>query len=190
MKIAHIAGSPRKKGNSIQIAERILETVGKKKGAKISQYHLNSMDYKGCQGCYACKSTTDKCVLKDDLTDFLDNCYDTDVLVVSSPVYFGEISGQLKTAFDRFYSFAKPDYLTNPSPCRLPRGKKLVYIQTQGADKDQYRGLYEKYVELFKLFGCDESHVIRACNEINPKKIKSMDAIMNKADKIAEKIMM
>ncbi|MBU1344411.1 MAG: flavodoxin family protein [Proteobacteria bacterium] len=188
MKIVHIAGSPRKKGNSMQIAERIL-TMAQEKGARILNYHLNSMSYKGCQGCYSCKGKTDRCVLKDDLTGLLDNLYDTDVFIVSSPVYFGEITGQLKTAFDRFFSFAKPDYITNPDPCRLPRGKKLVYIQTQGADQEQYKDLSEKYVTYFTLFGCDETHTIRACGAVNPADTKAMDAIMHKADEIAEKIM-
>jgi len=44
----------------------------------------------------ACKTKLDNCALEDDLTEVLDAVRETDVLVLASPVYYGDLSSQLK----------------------------------------------------------------------------------------------
>jgi multimeric flavodoxin WrbA len=78
-----------------------------------------------------CKTKLDRCVLKDDLSEVLDAVRETDILVMATPVYYGEVSSQLKGFIDRTFSFLVPDYTTNPNPSRLQSNKKLVFIQTQ-----------------------------------------------------------
>ena len=41
-------------------------------GAAVTTYELNKLSYRGCQGCYACKSTHDHCIVQDDLTEVLE----------------------------------------------------------------------------------------------------------------------
>ena len=127
MEIVCILGSPRQKGYSSVIAKRFCDTA-EKRGANIRYFKLDELTYKGCKGCMSCKTKLEKCAIKDDLTMVLDAIWEADVLLLTSPVYFGMISGQLKCLIDRMYSFYKPDYISNPVPSRLPKDKKGVFI--------------------------------------------------------------
>lgn len=53
-----------------------------------------------CVGCFSCQSTG-KCVLKDDVSPILEKVRSSDVIVFATPVYYYEMSGQLKTLLDR-----------------------------------------------------------------------------------------
>ncbi len=164
MKITHISGSPRKKSNSRNIAEQFIYKAVEK-GAESTSYILNDMDIKGCQGCYACKKGKEMCILKDDITPVLSEIYETDILLISTPVYFYDLPGQLKCFVDRMYSFAKEDWQTNPAPSRLPSGKKVVFVQTQGAGEGLHDEIFGKYDAIFKMFaGFEECFVIRGYN--------------------------
>jgi multimeric flavodoxin WrbA len=186
MKITHIAASPRIKSTSTKIAKRFCDT-GSKQGADVTSYSLGKMNYKGCQGCNSCKQGKDRCVLKDDLTPVLEALYETDVLVVSTPVYFWDVPGQLKCLIDRLYSVAKEDWETNPEPLRLPKGKKVVFIQTQKAEEDKHLDVYEKYATFFKLASW-ETHLLRACNGLLPEELRDHTEIMKQTDALAEKL--
>lgn len=163
MKIVCLLGSPRKKGNSSAIARRFLDRA-KALGAETESFHLNSLSYRGCQSCYACKTKLDQCVLKDDLSPVLEAVKEADVLVMATPTYYGDLSGQMKCFVDRTYSYLKPDYLTNSQPSRLAPGKKLLFIITQGAaDETMFDQVFQRYDRFFKWYGFAESRLIRAC---------------------------
>ncbi len=187
MKIMHVAGSPRKTGNSMTLANRFIDKA-EDRGGDVKTYFLNQMNYRGCQGCYQCKTETEKCVLKDDLTEVLDNLWDTDLLLISTPVYFGDLSAQLKGFIDRLFSFAKSDYLTNPNPIRLPKGKKLVFIQIQNADKESHKDIYEKYLYYFEFMGFVEPQLVHAYGIIQPDEIESLSEFTDQVDSAVEKI--
>jgi multimeric flavodoxin WrbA len=163
MKIACVLGSPRVKGNSATIARRFLDTA-EALGAETETFSLNKLSYRGCQACYACKTRLDRCILKDDLSPVLDAVKAADVLVLATPTYYGDITGQLKCFTDRTYSFLKPDYLTNSQPSRLTAGKKLLFIITQGhPDEAMFNHVFPLYDQFFKWYGYAESRLIRAC---------------------------
>jgi multimeric flavodoxin WrbA len=53
----------------------------------------------------------------------------TDFLALVTPIYFADITGQLKAFVDRCYSFLKPfDNKTGPDAIRIPTSKKMVLI--------------------------------------------------------------
>jgi multimeric flavodoxin WrbA len=162
MDIVCVLGSPRHDGNSTTIANRFIETAGGL-GAHIRAFELNRLSYRGCQGCCACKTKLDSCALKDDLTEVLEAIKEADALVLSSPVYFSDIPGQVKSFIDRTYSYLKPNYITDPTPSRVPRGKKALLILTQGAPEDMMsdvRGRYEFHMRF--AMAMEQIHVIRA----------------------------
>ena len=86
MKILCLLGSPREKGNSATIANRFC-TTAERLGAEVRTFVLNKLQFRGCQGCMACKTKLDRCVLEDDLAEVLDSIRDADVLVLATPVY-------------------------------------------------------------------------------------------------------
>ena len=96
MKVTCLLGSPREKGNSAALAKKFCKTA-ESLGASIRTVSLNTLNFRGCQGCMACKTKLDKCALEDDLTEVLEAIRETDVLVLASPVYYWDVSSQLKT---------------------------------------------------------------------------------------------
>ena len=163
MKIVCLKGSPRKGGNSSTIADRLMSTAAAS-GAEARTFELNSLKYRGCQGCYACKKDLDRCILDDDLTTVLEAVREANIVALASPVYYGDISGQLKCFLDRTFSYLVPDYVTSKNPSRLAPGKRLVFILTQGnPDPKLFDDVYPRYDKFLKWFGFAESRLIRAC---------------------------
>lgn len=163
MKILCILGSPRSKGNSAAIAHKFIETA-QSLGADVRTFELNKMNYKGCQGCGSCKTKTEKCAVKDDLTAVLDAIPEADVIMITSPVYYQEVSGQVKCFIDRLYSFMPPNYLQPGSKSRCPAGKKVVLITAQGAPEGAIQELPQRYSRIFQnVLGAGEVKILRAC---------------------------
>jgi multimeric flavodoxin WrbA len=188
MKVLCLLGSPRKKSNSSTIATRFADTA-EKLGAEVKTYTLNDLKYRGCQACMACKKKLEKCALKDDLAEVLAAVQESDVLVMASPVYFGEVSSQLKAFIDRLFSFLKPDYLTNPNPVRLPPGKKLVFALAQGeADEQLFSHIFPNYDYFMKWYGFNESYLVRACGVREAGDIDNRQDILTLAEETARKV--
>lgn len=189
MKIIAVLGSPRASGNSAFIANRFLQAA-RKLGADTQSFALNTLKYRGCQACMACKKSSDKCVLKDDLTDVLDAVQSADVLVMASPVYFGDLTGQMKTFFDRTYAYFTPDYLQpDKKRSRLAEGKKLVFVLTQGMPDEKYfADVFPRYSMFLKLYGFGEMHLIRACGLGNSDDASKRQDLLKLADETAAKV--
>jgi multimeric flavodoxin WrbA len=168
MKIVSLLGSPRSNGNSTAIARRFTETA-ESLGAETKTFELNRLTYRGCQGCYACKTKLDTCVVEDDLTEVLEAVKEADVLLLASPVYYGDVTAQLKGFLDRTFSYLVPDYFVNPQPSRLIPGKKLVFVSVQGhPDQEKFGDVFPRYDSFLRWYGFGESRLIRACG-LTPK---------------------
>jgi multimeric flavodoxin WrbA len=189
MKIVNLLGSPRPKGNSAAMAGKFCETA-QGLGAEVTTFALNKLKYRGCQACMTCKTKLEKCVLKDDLEEVLDAVRDAEVLVLATPIYYSDISSQLKAFIDRTYSYLVPDYMTNPAPCRLSPGKKLVFIEAQGhSDESLFADVFPKYDSIFKWYGFSDSYRIRACGVFQKGEVETREDIIKLAEETARKIM-
>jgi len=186
MKIVCLLASPRPRGNSAAIAGRFCDRA-EKNGAAIQRFSLNKLTYRGCQACMTCKTKLDRCVLKDDLAEVLDAIRDADVLVMATPVYFGEVSSQLKGFIDRTFSYLVPDYTTNAAPSRLKPGKRMVWIQTQGQpDAKQFADVFPRYDYFFKWYGFTNNLLIRGCGLMDAGDALQRSDILEAADKTAD----
>ena len=189
MKIVCLLGSPRPKGNSSTLARRFCNQA-RKLGGRIQIIHLNKLTYRGCQACMACKAKLDKCILKDDLEKVLESVRGADVLVMASPIYYGEVASQMKAFIDRTYSFLNADFVTNPNPSRLQPGKKLVFILTQGQPDDrQFDDVFPRYDSFFKWYGYEESYLIRACGVMDIGDVEAHREALLLAAETADKVM-
>ncbi|HLO26466.1 MAG TPA: flavodoxin family protein [Geobacteraceae bacterium] len=188
MKIVCLLGSPRSGGNSSAIAHRFLDTAASL-GAATRTFELNRLNYRGCQGCYACKTRLDRCILDDDLAEVLRSVQEADVLVLATPVYYGDVTGQLKCFIDRTFSYLVPNYVANPQPSRLTPGKKLVFVLSQGnPDEKLFADIFPRYANFFKWLGFTESRLVRACG-IGPATVDAVpEAALNNAEETARKI--
>ena len=188
MKIVCLLGSPREKGNSATIAKRFCDSA-ERLGAEIRTFTLNKLQYRGCQGCMVCKTRLDRCALEDDLTEVLEAVRETDVLVLATPVYYCDVTSQLKAFLDRTYSYRVPDFLTNPNKSRLAPGKKLVFIQVQGQpDQSQFTDVFPKFDSIFKSHRFSETHLIRACGVLALGEIEAHEDVLRLAETTAERL--
>ncbi len=183
MKIVAIWGSPRSKSNSSGLAGKILEKA-KDLGAETEVFALNKLHYKGCQACETCKTKLDHCVLKDDLTQILEAIHTADAVVMASPNYFGEVSGQFKSFFDRTYSFLNPDFT-----CRLNPGKSSVFVFSQGqTNLNLYADVYPRYEMWLKRFGFANNYLLRMNGPRPAGSISERQDLITEAEKIAESL--
>ncbi|MFZ5951130.1 MAG: flavodoxin family protein [Candidatus Rifleibacteriota bacterium] len=187
MKVLAILGSPRKNGNSGFLAETFVEQA-KKKGADTCSFYLEGMSYKGCKACGACKKGSDRCVIKDDLTEVLDEMHAADVIIYAVPNYFADLSGQFKLFLDRTYSLLTPQFMEGENRSRLSAGKHLVFIFTQGAPEQAFKDIPEKYSHLKDYFNFASFNVIRGCGLFAPDQAKGRTDLIEQVEKLAEKL--
>jgi len=189
MKAVCILGSPRPKGNSTIIARYFCNRI-ESHGAEVQTFTLNRLSYQGCQACMVCKTKLDRCVLADDLTPVLDAVREADLLVMATPVYFGDITSQLKGFIDRMYSFFTPDYRTSVVKSRLAPGKKLVFIQVQGRpDESKFADIFSRYGEFWDWYEMNERYQIRSWGVRELGEIAKDKEVFKKAENIAARIM-
>jgi len=188
MKIVSLLGSPRSMSNSSAIAHHFLKTAAEL-GAETRSFELNRLSYRGCQGCYACKTTIERCVLQDDLAQVLAAVAEADLLLLATPVYYGEVTSQLKGFMDRTFSFLVPDYRSNPQPSRLTP-KKLVFVQTQGnPDEELFADIFPRYEKFLRWEGFGDAKLIRACG-IGPGSLDQVpEAVLRLAEETARQLM-
>lgn len=176
MKIVAVLGSPRPQGNSAGLARALL-AAAREQGAEVQEFTLNKLDFRGCQGCLTCKTKSDTCVLEDDLAAVLQAVKEADVLVLASPVYFGDLSGQLKCFFDRTYSLINPDFSS-----RLPAGKKAVLVLVQGMpEQAQFADIFPRYERWLKIYGFDPIYLLRGVGVRDLGDIERQSALLEQA---------
>ncbi len=189
MDLVHLSGSPRRGGNSDTVAQRFLDRC-RDNGAAITSYHLNTLTYKGCQGCNGCKTGADKCIVLDDLEKVLDDVFGADLVVFSSPVYYGDVSAQLKGFIDRTYSYLRPGYVSKKHPSRLERRKPLVFILAQGhRSSAMYDDIIPRYSAIFHWTGFAETHPLRVVDVYHRGDIDKRDDIFIQAEHLADRLM-
>jgi multimeric flavodoxin WrbA len=99
VKVIGIIGSPRKKGNTSYLVEKALDAA-KDAGADVESIHLGKIEMEPCNACDICK-LTGECPKNDDVNDILLKLQEAHGIIIGSPVYFGNVSSQLKMLMDR-----------------------------------------------------------------------------------------
>lgn len=185
MKVLCLSGSPRNRGNTAVVLDEI-SNVFEEYGHKVKRFELNKLNFRGCQACMACKTANDYCILKDDLSEILDDVKESDIVVLGSPVYFGDVTAQSKAFIDRTYSFLKPDFYTSSHKSRLQKGKKIILALQQGAPEDHFSDIYKRY-KMFFDWQFDETILIRECKCVSKdtvskskKKLENIRSIVSK----------
>ena len=107
MNVIVLHGSPRKHGNSDTLAESFLRGVQIEVDAKSTHFYLNELDITACQGCLKCKTSIGhRCVIRDDMQAIYTGYTEADIVVWASPMYWGYLTAQMKTALDRMEALA------------------------------------------------------------------------------------
>ena len=108
-KIVVLNGSPRKSGNTAALVREFTRGA-EEAGHTVTEFFLDGMDIHGCKGCFGGHSSREcPCVQKDDMGRIYPAVKNCDVVVLASPLYYWNLSGQLRTAVDRLFALEEGD---------------------------------------------------------------------------------
>lgn len=92
-------GSPRKHGATSIILQYIAEQL-ERQGLKTSIVHVSDLNLRYCIGCCKCYETG-KCIYTDDVENLTQKIKNADGIIIGTPTYVSNVSGQIKTIIDR-----------------------------------------------------------------------------------------
>jgi multimeric flavodoxin WrbA len=157
MKVMAINGSPRKNWNTDTLLKNVLDGAASA-GAETEMVYLYDLKFCGCKSCMACKLKKEprpnRCVLRDDLTPVLDRLHEADAVVLGSPIYFSEVTGKMRSFFERFlFQYLNYDDYSKP----LSPAKKTAWVFTMNCPEAWfpqvgYNDLFKRYEDILKLY--------------------------------------
>ena len=137
-KIIIIDGGPRKNMNTAKLLQSFAEGA-KSAGndVEVKTIRLYDLDYKGCMSCMACKlkgKAQNICRFNDALTPLLEEIALADGLVLGSPIYFGEVTGQMRAFLERL---AFPWLSYNDYSLTAPKRMPVLLVETMNGTPDR-----------------------------------------------------
>ena len=119
-----ISTSLRRGSNSDMLANQFVEGA-KTAGNEVEKISLAGKNIQFCKGCLACQKL-DRCVINDDVNNIMAKVLKADVVVWATPIYYYEMSGQMKTLIDRMNAMYSQDYAFRD-----------VYLLTTAAENEE-----------------------------------------------------
>lgn len=149
-KIFIVNGSPRKNWNTGKMCESFSQGA-QKEGVETEIINLYDIDFKGCRSCFACKLKDGKnfghCSYPDGLTPILDKISQADGIVFASPIYFGDVTGVMRSFAERlmfpFFRYAEG------YPSIAPKKLQTAVIYTMNVPEELCNRMYP---DLFNRF--------------------------------------
>ena len=107
-KVIVISTSLRRGSNSDMLADKFVEGA-KAAGNEVEKISLVGKNIQFCNGCFGCQKLG-RCVINDDVNDIMAKVLEADVVCWATPIYYYEMSGQMKTLIDRMNGMYEQDY--------------------------------------------------------------------------------
>ncbi|MBQ9588016.1 MAG: flavodoxin family protein [Bacteroidales bacterium] len=137
-KIIIIDGGPRKTFNTASMLKSFAEGASSvSEEIEVKTVRLYDLDYKGCISCLGCKlkgRASNICRFKDALTPVLEEIATADGLVLGSPIYFGDVTGQMRAFLERL-TFPWLSY--NDYSLTAPRRMPVVLVETMNGTPER-----------------------------------------------------
>lgn len=141
-KILIIKGSPRRNGNTDQLAEAFARGA-MEAGHEVKFFSAATKEIKGCKACMSCWTDGKPCVIKDDFTELYPLLEEADVLVYSTPLYWFSFPTQLKSTIDRMYA-----YIGAKSKKALKVKESVLMVCGADDEKEVYEGIVRTFEEI------------------------------------------
>lgn len=110
MNVLGIYGSPRRKGNSDILLDKVLEGA-RSVGANVTTIYVRDLKMIGCIECGGCDKTG-KCIVKDDMQNVYPMLESADIIFLASPIFFYNVSAFAKALIDRCQALWRKRMLT------------------------------------------------------------------------------
>ena len=107
-RILVISTSLREKSNSQALGDAFAAGA-REAGHQVEQISLRGRSIAFCTGCLACQSAG-QCVIQDDAVEIAEKMGVAEVIAFATPIYYYEMSGQMKTLLDRANPLFSADY--------------------------------------------------------------------------------
>jgi len=137
-KIMIIDGGPRKNFNTASMLQKFAEGAQSiSSDVDVKTIRLYDMDYKGCMSCMVCKikgKASNICKFKDALTPILEEISQADGMALGSPIYFGQITGQMQAFLERL---AFPWLSYNDYSMTAPKRMPVVLMETMNGTPER-----------------------------------------------------
>ena len=138
MKVLAIMGSPRKGKNNDRLLDRILAGITKKEvSAIIEKLYVSDLQIAHCLACDACTRKSG-CIQKDSMEELYKKFDEADLTIITSPMYFNSISGQLKAIIDRNQAIWSSKYVLKESIINKSKQRVGYVLITAGADEHPF----------------------------------------------------
>lgn len=123
-KVLVISTSLRKNSNSEMLAKAFADgALGS--GNEVETVSLVGKSIAFCKGCNACQKLG-HCVIDDDVIEIAEKMKNAEVIAFATPIYYYEMSGQMKTLLDRANSLFPSDY----------KFRDIYFLSTAAEDED------------------------------------------------------
>ena len=140
-KIIGINGSPRKTWNSASVLKEALKGA-EFAGAETETINLFDLKYSGCLSCFSCKrlggKSFAKCALKDDLAEVLEKILAADGVIISAPIYYGDVPGAVRNLYERL--LFPPNLYSADGSTGYNKKIPVGLIYTMGAPDPNFNG--------------------------------------------------
>lgn len=145
MKLYAINGSPRKQWNDAQLLEKFVEGVHSiEPDAQVEVIHVYDYKYTGCRSCFTCKlknGTPLQCAIRDDIHELLIKLRNCDGMAIASPIYFCDISAQLRAFLERLM-------YPGPSEKEIP----ITCFYTMNADEKALERMIRPALDILSMY--------------------------------------
>ena len=132
-------GSPRNHGNTEVLADALIEGAAKA-GHTASKLNLHSMKINPCYGCYNCiAGKGNPCIQKDEMYKVYEELEKADVVVYASPLYWWQVSAQLKTVIDRIFAVPASNHMS------MPKKEAVLLIAAEGSSEENFSHIISYY---------------------------------------------
>lgn len=130
MKAIAINGSPRKHGNTSILIDAVFKEL-QEQGIETEVINVGVKHFKGCVACNECwEHKNQQCSLKnDEVNEIMQKMLKADAIILGSPVYCADLSGQMKTFLDRVSMTAA----ANDDMFKRKLGAGVVAVRRAGA---------------------------------------------------------
>ena len=164
MNILAICGAANKGRNTATMLKSAFDGAMSISGATGETVYLYDLNFKGCIGCHSCKlldkNKFARCAVKDDLTPVLAKAIDADVLLIGSPIYFSDVTGEVRSFLERFL-FPGITYNTERTPT-YPKRPNIGWVYTMNAPGEYYKDFFAGLVGLATHTVANQSEYVMA----------------------------
>lgn len=125
-----INGSPHTNGDTAALIDALKERLG----GEFSQFDAYDETIRPCEDCRACW-VNDSCVIKDEFDSLLQAVNKADNIVLASPIYFSELTGQLLGIISRWQFVWVSKHMRNTEVLEKKKRRGIILLTGGGQGK-------------------------------------------------------